>query len=101
VTIQSPRLPCYLVEWYRPELTAGQLDHTVAQLEECTKAMRGEDVDVELLMMLAVPTEEVTFGVFAAGSAQIVCEACRRAGFPAERLTDVGDARVAEAPSSV
>jgi hypothetical protein len=101
VTIQSPRLPCYLVEWYRPELTPGQLDHIVTQLEQCATATRGEGVDVGLLMMLAVPTEEVIFGVFAAGSAQIVCEVCRRAGFPAERLTDVGDARVAEAPSGV
>ena len=65
----------------------------------CGDARRG--LDVQLLMTLAVPTDEVIFGVFAAGSAQTVCEVCRRAGFPAERLTDVGDARVAEAPSGV
>jgi hypothetical protein len=77
-------------------LTRGQLDDTIAKLEACATAMRGEGVDVELLMTLAVPAEEVVFGVFAAGSAQFVCEACRRAGVPAERLTDVGDARVAK-----
>ena len=101
MTIQPSRLPCYLVEWYRPELAPGQLDRIVTQLDECAAAMRGEGVDVELLMTLAVPVEEVIFGVFAAGSAQFVCEACRRAGVPAERLTDVGDARFAKAPSGV
>jgi hypothetical protein len=95
MTIQRPRLPCYLVEWYRPELASGQLDQTVTNLEECAASMRDEGVDVELLMTLALPTEEVVFGVFAAGSAQIVCEACQRAGIPAERLTDVVDARLA------
>lgn len=98
MTIQPSRMPCYLVEWYRPELTPRQLDHAVARLEECTMAMCGQGADIELLMTLAVPTEEVLFGVFAACSAEIVCEACRRAGIPAERLTDVEDARVAAEP---
>jgi hypothetical protein len=94
VTIQPSLLPCYLVEWYRPELTPGQLDHTVARLEASTAAMCGEGVEVALLMTLALPTEEVLFGVFAAQSAHTACEACRRAGVPAERLTEVVDARL-------
>jgi hypothetical protein len=95
MAIQPPRLPCYLVEWYRPELTSGQLDRTVARLEECATVMCGEGADVKLLMALALPAEEVLFGVFAACSAQTVCEACRRAGIPAERLSDMVDARLA------
>jgi hypothetical protein len=87
-------LPCYLVEWYRPELTAGQLNLTAAKLEECAAAMSGEGSPVQLLMTLAVPSDDVLFGVFAAGSADSVSEACRRAGCPAERLSNAVDARI-------
>jgi hypothetical protein len=34
MSIEAPRRPCYLVEWYRPELTAAELDVTAARLEE-------------------------------------------------------------------
>ena len=54
----------------------------------------GEGSPVRLLMTLAVPDDEVVFRVFAAGSAQAVSEACRRAGVPAERLTNAMDARI-------
>jgi hypothetical protein len=49
---------------------------------------------VRLLMTLAVPTDEVLYGVFAAHSANTVSETCRRAGIPAERLTKAVDARI-------
>jgi hypothetical protein len=88
MSIEAPRRPCYLVEWYMPELTAAQLDVTAARLEECAATMFGGGSPVQLLMTLAVPDDEVVFGVFAAGSAQAVSEACRRARVPAERLTN-------------
>ena len=92
--IEAPHLPCYLVEWYRPQLTAGQVDDTAAKLQECAATLRGEGLSVELLMTLGVPTDEVLYSIFAAGSAQTVSETCRRAGVPAERLTKAVDARV-------
>lgn len=49
---------------------------------------------MQLLMTLAVPADEVMFSVFAAESAQTVFQACQRAGFPAERLTAAGEARI-------
>jgi Protein of unknown function (DUF4242) len=94
MAIHAPPLPCYLVEWYRPELTAGQLDHTAAKLEDCAAAMRDEGSSITLLMTLAVATDEVLYGVFAAHSADAVSEMCRRAGIPAERLTKGVDARI-------
>jgi hypothetical protein len=94
MSIHAPTLPCYLVEWYRPELTAAQLDRTAAKLADCAATMRDEGSSVLLLMTLAVPTDEVLYGVFAAGSAKSVSEACRRAGIPAERLTKAADARI-------
>jgi hypothetical protein len=45
-------------------------------------------------MMLAVPADEVVFGVFDATSAQIVAGACLRADIPAERLTAAVDAHI-------
>lgn len=77
--------PCYLVEWYRPELTIGQIDRTVGEIANCNTA--GVTPPVQLLMTLEVPTDEVIFGVFAARSAEDVREACQRAGCPAERLS--------------
>jgi hypothetical protein len=94
MSIHSPALPCYLVEWYRPEFTAGALEHTAAKLEDCAAAMRDEGSSVRLLMTLAVPTDEVLYGVFTAPSANTVTETCRRAGIPAERLNKAVDAQV-------
>ena len=96
MSIQAPNLPCFLVEWYRPELVSGQLDDTAARLAATTATMSVEGSPVQLLMTLAVPTDEVLFGVFAAGSENTVSEACRRAGIPAERLTKAVDARIGD-----
>jgi hypothetical protein len=87
MSIDAARLPCYLAEWYRSELTAGELDDTAAKLQAGVAAMRGEGSPVQLLMTLAIPADEVLFGIFTAGSAQDVSEVCRRAGIPAERLS--------------
>jgi hypothetical protein len=94
MSIHASDLPCYLVEWYWPDLTATQLDHTVARLERCAAEICGQGSSVQLLMTLSVPTDEVLFGVFGAGSAEAVSEVCRRAGIPAERLTKAVDTRL-------
>jgi hypothetical protein len=94
VSVEAPQLPCYLVEWYRPQLTGGPLADTTARLESAAATVCAEGASVRLLMTLAVPADEVLFGVFTADSAHAVSEVCRRAGFPAERLTDAVDARV-------
>jgi hypothetical protein len=87
------RLPCYLVEWYRPDLTDEQLVTTAAALEGCAASMSAEGLPVRLLMTLSVPTDDVIFGVFVAASAQIVAAACQRGGIPAQRLTAAVEAR--------
>lgn len=92
---RSASLPCYLVEWYRPELTQGPLEHTAATLDEWAAWMSVEGDHVALLSVLAVPTDEVLFGIFAADSADIVAQTCRRAGMPAERLTPAVDTHIA------
>jgi len=102
MSIPVPSPSCFLVEWYPPDLTEELLDHTAATLERCAASMSAEGSPVQLLMTLAVPTDEVVFGVFAACSARIVAEACQRAGIPAQRLSVARTARVGcrETPDS-
>ncbi|MDV3125778.1 hypothetical protein M1247_12695 [Mycobacterium sp. 21AC1] len=83
----GPRQPCYLAEWYQAALTDDQLDRAAAKLDECAASMSADGTAVRLLMTLAVPSDEVVFGVFAAASAQLVAQACHRAGLPPQRLT--------------
>jgi hypothetical protein len=90
----APQVACYLAEWYRPEITQQPLDDTVAKLDAVAATMRVEGSRVELLVTLAVPTDEVMYGVFAAGSPEIVVQACRRAGIPLERLSSDVAARI-------
>jgi hypothetical protein len=91
---REPRQLSYLAEWYRPDLSEEQLDHIAATLEECAASLSTQRSTVRLLMAVAVPTDEVIFGVFTATSAHIVAQTCRRAGIPAQRLTAAIDARI-------
>jgi hypothetical protein len=86
MSIPVPHPPCYLVEWYRPAVTA-DLDDIVTKLDDSVASLSTAGSPVQLLMALAVPIDEVVFGVFAADSADMVAQACQRAGIPAERLT--------------
>jgi hypothetical protein len=85
---------CFLVEWYRPDLTDDDLEDTVGRLAKCAASMSIEGSPVHVLMTLAVPTDEVVFGVFAANSADTVAQTCRRAAMPPQRLTATLDARI-------
>jgi hypothetical protein len=88
------RHPCYLVEWYRPEVTEQPLDETVAKLDASAEAIRGEGSAVRLLVALTAHTDQVLYSVFSASSPDVVNQACERAGFPAERVIGGVDARV-------
>ena len=89
------QLRCYLAECYRPQLTEELLDNTVARLDECVRAVSAKGLQVQLLTALAVPKDELIFGVFAAGSEQVVARVCRQAGIPAQRISLAIDARAA------
>lgn len=80
-------LPCYLVEWYQPELTADRLNRTAERIDACTVSVSADGMPVQLLLSVAVPADDVIVGIFAASSEDCVMEACRRAGIPAQRLT--------------
>ena len=83
----------YLVEWYRPNLTRQLIDQMVADLDKATTILRGEGSPVLLIMTVAVPTDEVLYGVFEADSRELVWTACERAGSIPERMSVDIDAR--------
>lgn len=86
----------YLVEWYRPNLTRPVVDEMVAALDRSLAVNGDGDPPVSLLLTLAVPSDEVLFGVFAADSAELVQTACARAGLVPERLSQDVEARITE-----
>lgn len=77
---------CYLVEWYRPDVSAESFDQTAHLLAGCAALMSAEGTPVRLVMSLAVPTDEVAFGLFVADTAETVTTICQRAGRPAQRV---------------
>lgn len=87
MSITGPRRPHFLVEWYRPDVADDVFDHRLAKLAECADSLSAGGAPVQLLATLAVPSDEVAFAVFNAGSAQTVAQVCDLAGIPAQRLT--------------
>jgi hypothetical protein len=82
---------CYLAEWYLPELNEQSVDDIVARLDAAAATVTDEGTPVRLLLTLAVPTDEVLYGVFGAHSKEIVSRTCLQAGAPHQRLSgDIG-----------
>jgi hypothetical protein len=84
----------YLAEWYLPELTEQSVDEFVTKLDVAAKGLSDAGSPVRLHITLAVPTDEVLYGVFDAHSPEIVKMTCQRAGLPPQRLTAHIGARV-------
>jgi hypothetical protein len=93
MTTAVPVATRFLVEWYRPNLTRELIDGMVAEINEATASMSAEGSPVWLVMTVAVPTDEVLYGVFAADSPDLVRAACERAGSVPERMSVDIDAR--------
>ncbi len=82
--ISGPTEPCFLVEWYQPDLAALPFDNAVEQLQTVADAAH-----VRLLGALTAPTDETIYGVLAADSAEVAIEVCRQAGWHTDRVTAV------------
>lgn len=93
MTTAVPVATRFLVEWYRPNLTRELIDGMVVGLNEAIASMSAEGSPVWLIMTVAVPTDEVLYGVFAADSLDLVRAACERAGSVPERMSVDIDAR--------
>jgi hypothetical protein len=88
----------YLAEWYLPELTEKSVDDMVGKLDAAATTVSSEGTPVRLLVTLAVPTDEVLYGVFGAPSSDVVSRTCLQAGVPHQRLSDVGT-RIRQQPA--
>jgi hypothetical protein len=82
-----PEVGYYLAEWYLQELTEPSVDDVVAKLDAAAVSVSAEGTPVRLVVTLAVPTDEVLYGVFGAQSPDIVTTTCQRAGVPHQRLS--------------
>jgi hypothetical protein len=78
---------CYLAEWHRPAFDSQFLEEAAAKLTESAATMTSKGEPVRLLAMLAVPTDEVVYGIFAARGAIQVERTCFLVGTPVARLT--------------
>jgi hypothetical protein len=81
------RPSCFLAEWYRSEVTSRTIEDIAAKLYTAAATMRAEGMQVQLIITLAVPTDEVLYGMFSAYSADTVVLTCEHAGIPVERLS--------------
>ena len=93
-----PEAEYYLAEWYLPELTEQSVDDVVAKLDTAAVSVSDEGTPVRLVVTLAVPTDEVLYGVFGAQSPDIVTITCQRAGVPHQRLSAHVGTRIREEP---
>ena len=77
----------FLVEWYGPDTSTSSVDETAGRLNDGAASTSAAGDRIRLLMVLAVPTEDYVFGVFAAESAETVAQVCADAGAPAARIS--------------
>jgi len=85
----SPPRKAFLVEHYRPGLTADELGAWAARIRATTDEMERTGQPVRYLRATIVPTDESLLCMFEASSEQLVREAYRRAELPFERITAV------------
>jgi hypothetical protein len=79
----------YLVEHYRPGLSAEELGAWAARVRDTANEMEREGKAVRYLRATIVPTDESLLCVLEAASEDLVREAYARAEIPFERITAV------------
>ena len=75
----------FLAEWYVQECAAEDIDRIVEMLREITAGCRAQP-PVQLVATLAIPADEMVFGLFDAPSAEAVLTECERVGLSPFRI---------------
>ena len=75
-------MPHHLVEWFRTEADQAR----IAQITEALTA-GVYPAEVTLVLIIAVPTDQVVYGLFAASSSEALLALCARAGIPPQRVS--------------
>jgi hypothetical protein len=79
----------FLVEHYRPGLSAQELGAWAARVRVITEEMRRDGKQVRYLRSTIVPVDESLLCMFEAASEELVREAYARAEIPFERISAV------------
>jgi hypothetical protein len=77
----------FLVEHYRPDLDADELESFAAQACGAVRALEREGKPLRFLRSLIVPGDESCLCVVESASEHLVREAYTRAGIPFERIS--------------
>lgn len=85
----------YLVEWYRPGLAEEPLEETARRIDHAARDSSVDGDEIDLLLTLFVPDDEVAFCLFAAESSERVARVCRRAELPYDRIAAALEADIA------
>jgi Nickel responsive protein SCO4226-like len=81
-------LHTFLVEHYRPGVTAEECQSTADRVRASAEEMERAGSGIRFLHSTFVPEDEAAFCVFAAESSGLVEDAYRRVGVPFERIVD-------------
>jgi hypothetical protein len=90
----DPLQRCFLAEWYRPAVVNRDIDEVGAALTDAVACLHEQGHPIRLLAAVAASTDQVLYGLFAADSADTITQACRGAGWPADRVTGDIQARI-------
>jgi hypothetical protein len=91
VDVTESALPRFLVEWYGHRASADAIGDAAERLSEDAASTSAAGAHIRLLIALTIPTDDYSFGVFAADSADIVAQVCARAGAPPDRISAAVD----------
>lgn len=78
--------PCVAVECYVPQMTAGRAADFASRLSQCTRNLSAGGEAVRFTGLVALPADEICFGLFEAGSADLVKRVLQLAGIDHERI---------------
>ncbi|BCI51579.1 hypothetical protein NIIDNTM18_08570 [Mycolicibacterium litorale] len=93
LTVDAQTSGC-LAEWYLPDLTEELIDAFVARIESVTAQLRAEGTDIHLVLTVAVPSDEVLYGVFDGCEPALVSRTCAQAGLAPQRLSSKVGTRI-------
>ena len=79
----------YLVEHYRPGVSAEELKRGAAQIRTAVDELEREGIAVRYVNATIVPADESFLCVLESASEELVCEAYTRAGLAFERISTV------------
>jgi hypothetical protein len=83
----KPDLQRFLVEWYGHQAGAGSIAETAGRLRDGAVSSSAAGAPIRLLVGMALPADDYSFGVFAAESADTVRQLCLDADAPPDRIS--------------